>query len=271
MVDLPKSGDRVPVKRFFVSRHNVRYDIEFGESEEDKKFIEHLRFSAIEEPFKARPEGDGFGVYQGRRRFLAKKPFTTHFVVGKDCLVINVSPDEAREASLKENLFRNDLDPVTRALNLNVIMSRGGGGLRATARRLGLKASTLSEWLGALKLTENLQRLLSKREIVWSDARKIVRMNLSEEMQNRLVEIIDNEGVEAFKKELEKIKPKKGRGLPKDAYDVFRVTWKKANKFELRYSENIRLAAKNKEMSEAEYIKRFLIDHMKEIEEDIKL
>ena len=58
----------------------MRVEDVFGESDEDRALIENLRKGTIVHPFKARPEGNGYGVYVGRRRFLAKKAIgTKHF------------------------------------------------------------------------------------------------------------------------------------------------------------------------------------------------
>jgi ParB-like chromosome segregation protein Spo0J len=103
--EMPKTGHQIPVGKFHVSKLNVRGDQVFGESEADKALIEQLQRGKIIGPFKAKPEGDGYGVYVGRRRFLAKKAVGVNFfVVGQDCMIENVSDDEEREAALIENL-----------------------------------------------------------------------------------------------------------------------------------------------------------------------
>jgi ParB-like chromosome segregation protein Spo0J len=118
--------------------------------------IAQLRRGRIIGPFKARPEGDSYGVFVGRRRFLAKKEGgAKYFVVGADCLIEDVSDEEAREASLIENLeiLRKEMNPITRAKTLNEVISFSAAGLRGTARRLGISASTLSPRLKVLELS----------------------------------------------------------------------------------------------------------------------
>jgi len=283
MVDLPKAGDRISVEHFHVSKCNVRFDEVFGVSEEDREFREHLKFNSIRVPMEARPEGDGFGVYIGRRRFLAKKDYTTHFVVGKDLLIFDVSKEEAREASFIENneYLRKNMDPLTYAENLNIIASKSGG-IRATARRLGISASGVSEYLTMLEglSSKKMREAFRKYNIPYkgkssSDSHSmlgIAKMKLGKDKLDDLAEVLMNDGVQALYNKIDSmVTGKEKRGLPKDAYDVYRVTWKKSNKFERKYSDNICKAAKNKELTEAEYIKNFLINHMKEIEKDAKI
>ena len=65
---------------------NVRAEEPFGEAEEDRQLIAQLRIGKSSS--QARPEGDGYGVFIGRRRFLAKKEVgAKYFVVGADCLI----------------------------------------------------------------------------------------------------------------------------------------------------------------------------------------
>lgn len=282
MADLPKVGDRLPLERVFVSKANVNYGTPFGEDEKDKMLVGHLLRREMTDMMKARLEqhpsdGElGYGVYDGRRRLYAlEKKGVETITVGKDIVVKDISEGEAYEESLLANLdlFKKAPDPVARAMALNKIMSSRTrlGGVRGLSRAWNIPASTISEWMSVLRLSPGMQKIVSSGVLLWSDVRRLARMNLTEEQQDRLAEIIRENGVEAFKEELEKLKPKKGRGLPKDAYDVDRVTWKKENKFERRYSDIIDKAAKNNGLTRAEYTKKFLIDHIDEIEKEAKL
>lgn len=103
--ELAKLGEQIPAGSFHVSELNVRAGHPFGESEEDRALIDQLRRGKIIGPFKGRLERDGYGVVVGRRRYLAKKETgAKFFVVGSDCLIEEMSDEEAREASLIENL-----------------------------------------------------------------------------------------------------------------------------------------------------------------------
>ena len=113
--ELPKLGELLSVEKFHVSELTVRAGRPFGESGEDRVLIDQLRQGKIIGPFKARPERDGYGVVVGRRRFLAtKEAGAEFFVVGSDCLIEEMTDEEAREASLIENLsiLRKDMDPI---------------------------------------------------------------------------------------------------------------------------------------------------------------
>ena len=270
--ELPRVGDRIPVERLHVSEMNVRADEDFGESEEDQQLIVNLRQGKVIQPFKARPEGDGYGVIVGRRRFLAKKTVgTKSFVVGVDCLIEAMPDEEAREASLIENLeiFRKTMNPVARARQMGDIIAFSPSGLRGTARRLGIPASTLSEWLKILDLAPKMQEAVAKGLLCYTDALMIARMKLGEALQDKLAEVLETKGLEAFKKELIKVTAGKAkRGIPKDVYRIDRIVWDKRNRTEMGYYDILVKAAEKKGMKVPEYIKDFITKHIEEIAEE---
>lgn len=208
---IPKLGTRIPVEKFHISETNVNFDEPFGESEEDIQLIENLKAGKkIVQPFKARPEGEGYGVYLGRRRFLAKKAVGVQFfVVGKDCLIDEISEEEAEEASWIENFkgFRKGMNPIIRAKGLEKLVERFG--LREFSRRSGIPASTLSEYLSVLKLSPKMQDLLAKGVIKFKDGVMIARKQLDERQQEKLAVILKFGGLKAFYKELVSIRNKK--------------------------------------------------------------
>lgn len=273
--DLPKRGDHIPVAQFHVSQLNVRFGEPFGESEEDQRLIANLRKGKIIGPFKARPEEDSFGVVVGRRRFLAKKEAgTKQFVVGVDCLIEEMSDEEAREASLIENLeaLRKTMNPITRAIALNEIISFSPRGLRGTARRLGIPPSNLSEWLKVLELSPKMQEAVAKGLLSYTDGLIVARMNLGETLQDELAEILETQGLKAFRKELMRLNPgKMKRGIPKGIYEIARVLWDKRNKKEMEYYGTLTKVAEKRKMKVPDYIKNFIMEHIDEIEKEITL
>lgn len=267
--NLPEAGVKVSVEKFHVSKMNARADEPFGKSEEDQLLIANLRRSRIIGPFKARPESDGFGVYMGRRRFLAKKTIgMKHFVVGTDCIIEELNDEEAREASLIENLqiLRKDMDPLTRAERLNEIISFSARSLRGTAAHLGLSPSTLSEWLKVLDLGPRMRESLRKGLISFHTGLVVAKMELGVEKQADLAEVLETEGSEAFKRELDRIPTgKMKRGIPKGVYEIDRVVWDTRNRKEMDPLKVVDKAAEKKGMKRPEYIKAFIIKHIDEI------
>src|SRR5271157_794102 len=202
--ELPQYGARVPSERFHVSKLNVRYGEPFGETETDKSLIENLRRGNIVEPFLARPEGNGFGVYVGRRRFLSKQAIGTKaYVVGQDWLVRNITDEEAREESLIDNLdaLREEMNPLLRAKSVNALIRHNMIGERAVARRLGVSPSSISEWLKVLELHKPLQDALGKGQMYYNDALTVAKMKIGEVKEEELAEVLKKQGRDAFMNE----------------------------------------------------------------------
>jgi ParB/RepB/Spo0J family partition protein len=266
---IPKAGTQISADSFHVSELNVRVRQSFGESEADKALIEQLRRGKIIGPFRARPEGNGYGVYVGRRRFLAKKEVgTKFFVVGQDCIIDNMSDYVAREASLIENLqiFRQEMDPITRARVLVEIIDHSMIGLRGVARKLGIPPSNLSEWTKVLELTPRMQKAAAGGSLQYTDALVIARMKLGELQQDKLAEILEVEGLDAFQRELAKLtKHGRKRGSPKDKYVVLRATFDKVSKSDMYIYEKLSELAKARRMKIDEYSKSVLTEHINEM------
>jgi ParB/RepB/Spo0J family partition protein len=265
---LPKPGDRIPIDKFFVSKTNMRSDEPFGEDPEDQALIEHLRHTGIVQPFKARPEGDGYGVFVGRRRFLALKASgLKEATVGKHVWIEEASEEEAMEASLKENLeeFHRIPDPVTRAKAIKAYMERLPRGLRDLSRAWGIAASTLSEYLKVLELSEAMQSVLKRGIVSFRDALAVARLGLDEADQNRLAAIAGSEGLDAFKKELARLMEGRGkRGIPAGVYAVVRSIFDKRSEEDARIFEGLRSLARQRGMEVSEYAKQIIVEHVKE-------
>lgn len=264
---LPKIGQHIPIEKFHVSKFNVRHHEPFGDSEDDTVLIHQLSLgNKIVEAFKARPEGDEYGVYVGRRRFLAKKATGAKaFVVGEDVLIRDISDEDARQQSLIENLkiLRKEMNPITRAKTLNEIISSSTTGVRGTARKLGIAPSTLSDWLQVLELSPKMQEAVARGAIYYTDALNLVRAELGDIGEEKMAEVLENEGLESFKKELTRIMEKKGakRGIPPGKYIISRITWDKVYKPDMEIFEKLSKMAESKNMKVEVYCKKVLEEH----------
>jgi len=266
-VELPSFGARIPSERFHVSKLNVRVDEPFGESEEDKLLIENLRRGKTVQPFKARPEGKDFGVYVGRRRFLAKTSVGTKaFVVGQDVLIDNLTDEQAREDSLIENLtiLRQEMNPLLRARKMQDLIDSNMAGLRAVARKLGVGASTLSEWTKILELTLPMQKAVEKGQIFYKDALTLAKLKPGEVQEQRLAEVLETSGRDAYVAEVQKLETGLGkRGAPIGKYLVLRVTFERAHDMDVY--EKLGKLASAKNMEPIDYVKWVLTEHIKSL------
>jgi ParB/RepB/Spo0J family partition protein len=263
--DLPKFGDKIPVERFHISKMNIRADRPFGKSEKDKSLVENIRSNGIVEPMLARPEGNGFGIYAGERKYHSTMIIRYKtFLFGKDVLIKNVTDEQAREESLIEDLdaLREELTPIERAQSIQRLIMSNVIGERAVAKRLGVGSSTISEWLKILDLTQPMQDVVDKGLIYYKDALTLAKMKPTEIQQEKLAKAAETQGRDGYLATLETIETGYAkRGAPAGKFIVERVTFERAH--EQAKHDELDRRAKAMNMTVADYIKMRALEDVK--------
>lgn len=261
-----KPGDEIPLSKFFVSKMNVRVDEDFGVAEEDSLLTQNLVRGSIVQPIIARPEGKGYGVIIGRRRFLAKKKSgATALVVGQDVLIKEMSDAEALDDSLRENLdsFRSALNPIARANALQKLMDTKNMSLRDVAGVWRLPPANVSEWMQVLKLAPGLQNSVAKGKVLFTDALRLARMNLPEDKQKELAEIAETKDYAEFKNEVERLlSHREKRGIPEGKYEILRVPFDKNSVEEFELFRRFTQLAQVTNQNPIDLLKQILKDFM---------
>lgn len=264
---IPQNGDAVPMDKFHISTLNVRKDEGFGETDDDRQLVEHMKGKKkIIEPLLARPEGSGFGIFVGRRRFLAMKEAGVKktLVIGRDVILEDVDPAESREDSLIENLdlLKKELDPLIRAREFDKLIRKGS--LRDTAKRLGISVASLSEWVKVLELSQGMQKALSEGRIFYTDALAMARMQIPQEQQEKLAKVLSSDGMPAFQAELSRV-TQKGlkRGVPPGKYVFVKTSFDKNFGPDMDLYREIEQRAKGRNMPIDEFVKWLLREMLK--------
>lgn len=135
---------------------------------------------------------------------------------------------------------------------------------RGAARRWGIPASTLSEWLKVLDLSPKMQEVVQKGLLEYTDGVRLSRMELEQETQEELADVLQEQGAEAFREELLRVSEKKlKRGIPKGIYFVDRIVWDKREEDQMQIYESLAKFAEEKGVNRDEYSKWVLTDHVK--------
>lgn len=105
-------------------------------------------------PVIVQRDGDDFRLVAGYRRLLAasragKTEIPALIISGDACAI---------QIQLAENLQREDLNPLERALAVRAFMDAQGLSVRAAARKLGIPRTTVTDWLDILSVEERFQR-----------------------------------------------------------------------------------------------------------------
>lgn len=257
---LPKFGDKIPAEKLHVSPMNVRFGKPFDpeKNKKDWQLVQNVRAGGIEQSFKVRPEKNpetgkpGYGVYLGRRRYLAevylgKKTFT----VGDELVVTDASDEEARKASFVEGdeALREEVDPIARAEALQWLVTNNPGGLVTVAAELGMGKGRLSEYLRVLDLDPSMQKQVSEGRLNYTGAVRMARMELPKATQENLAKTLEKEGFPEFEEQLAQHTDKsvkRGPGHPKGKYKIVRVEYDNFFEEDVKDVEKLDMLAKKK-------------------------
>ena len=151
--DCPTTPDtpRVAIGRIRQNPHQPRKAFD----EDDlARLSASIREHGVLQPLVVRADGDGFQLIAGERRLRAAQR------AGLDAVPIHVvdfNDQQVFEAALVENVQRADLNAIEKAQGFKDYLERFGLKQEHLAERLGLDRTTISNLLGLLNLTPQVQ------------------------------------------------------------------------------------------------------------------
>lgn len=157
--------------------------------------LESLKASILEhgmlQPIIVRRKDDRFQVIAGERRFraaqgagLAEVPVVTRAA----------TDDEMLELALVENLQREDLDPIEKALSFKAYLEKSHRTQEAAAVRLGLDRSSMANMIRLLELPQEIQAMLRTGLLAMGHARAILSLE-DPKRQIAIAERVAREGL----------------------------------------------------------------------------
>jgi len=242
----------IPTEKLEVDPMNPRYGVEFGDDELDEMLVRNLESVGQLEPLIVRKLNSKYGIISGSRRFLAGRDKFKEF----PCIVKEVDDAEAIKIALSTEIGTKKLSPIQRARAYQLLLDTTNKSLSAVAREIGVPKSTLSEWLSFLKLTGKMQKAIDAGVVREKEAKLMVRMRLSEDLQNDLAEkaFVSREAFEEALNQLGRAKER--RGAPKGLF-VVRIVLPPT------LESTLSVLSSNENKSVGEYVKDVLIEHLK--------
>ncbi len=157
----------------------------------DEAEIENLavsiRASGILQPILVRPapDGDGFEIVAGERRWRAAQRARLHTV---PILVRELSDAQTLELALVENIQREDLTPIEEAEGYRRLIDEHGQNQDAIARMVGKSRSHVANTLRLLSLPEAVQTLLHEGDLSPGQARPLIGIEGAERLAVEIVQ-----------------------------------------------------------------------------------
>ena len=159
----------------------------------DEEMLQELRDSIKEhgvvQPVVVRP-GEEEGRYilvLGERRLRASK------MAGKDtipALVRRLSPQQAAEMTVLENVVREDLNCIEQAEAFRVLSTEFHLTQAQIADRIGVSRETVANYMRLLRLPEKVMSYMLEDRLSFSDAREILRLENEEHIEQVAEEVV---------------------------------------------------------------------------------
>jgi ParB family chromosome partitioning protein len=140
-----------------------------------------IRSQGILQPLLVRPTDVGFELVAGQRRFLAARRAGLEQV---PVVVRDIADQQMLEASLVENLQREDLDPIDEALGYQALMDDIGYTHERVAERVGKDRTTITNALRLLSLPQEVQDMVSRGTLTAGHGRALLSLSSSEDVRS---------------------------------------------------------------------------------------
>lgn len=150
------------------------------EPEALNELVDSIRQHGVLQPLLVRPLGDGYQLIAGERRLIAAKKASVELV---PCRVLDLSDQQVCEVSLEENLKRQDLNVLEKAVAFQDYLQRFQCPIEELGRRLSLDRSTVSNMLRLLELPDAIKALVRTSKITAGHARALLSLPEPEQLQ----------------------------------------------------------------------------------------
>ncbi len=155
-----------------------------------EELADSIRSLGVIEPIIAMPDADGWMIVAGERRWRAARMAgleTIPAIVRDD-----LTPTEAFEISMVENVLRRDMNPMEEAEGYRTLLEAGMDTAQV-ARRLGKKEAAIKAALTLLGLEPGIRDLVAKRHLTAWDGTRLA--TLSWNGQTRALDLIQRHGL----------------------------------------------------------------------------
>ncbi|MFZ0306757.1 MAG: ParB/RepB/Spo0J family partition protein [Candidatus Sulfotelmatobacter sp.] len=150
---------------------------------------ESIKEHGVVQPVVVRPaEEEGrYILVLGERRLRASK------MAGKEtipALVRRLSPQQAAEMTVLENVVREDLNPLEQAEAFRVLSKEFKLTQVQIAERIGVSRETVSNYMRLLRLPQKVMEYMLGGRLSFSDAREILRLENDEYIEQVAEEVV---------------------------------------------------------------------------------
>ena len=158
----------------------------------DEESINELAMSikkyGVIQPIVVRKIGEKYEIIAGERRYKAS------VIAGRQtipAIVYDLSDNDSVEIALLENVQREDLTPIEKAISYKKILDMGYINQEDLAQKIGKSQSSVANTLRLLNLAEEAQEALLEKKISERHARSLLKIKDEKQQVNMLNRIIN--------------------------------------------------------------------------------
>ncbi len=147
-----------------------------------------IRESGVLQPILVTPEGDHFKIIVGERRWLAAQKIGLKKI---PAIIRSMTKEKQLEASLIENLQREDLNPLEVALAYQKLIQELHYTQQDVAEKVGKDRTSVTNYLRLLKLPKEIQQNLAENKFSMGHARALISIedpNLQTSLSRKIIE-----------------------------------------------------------------------------------
>lgn len=194
--DEASPADQTEISVELIERNPFQPRQDFDQSALNE-LVDSIRQHGVLQPLLVRAAGDGYQLIAGERRLISAKKAGLRQV---PCRVLSLTDQQVSEVALEENLKRQDLNVLEKAIAFQDYLKRFGCTIEDLARRLSFERSTVSNMLRLLELPDTVKSDLRNDKISAGHARAILALKNHDE-QAALSERVQKEGLSVRKTE----------------------------------------------------------------------
>lgn len=169
--EAPEEGVKeIELKKIELNPDQPRQDID---EDELKGLADSMSSCGVIQPVLVREKGDMYQLAAGERRVRAAR------MAGLDTIpavVRDLSDDQMLEVALVENIQRQDLNAIEKAVAIRRIIDELELTQEEAGRRLGLGRSTVANFLRLLELPKEVQKMVSRETLSGGHARALLSL-----------------------------------------------------------------------------------------------
>jgi len=174
----------IDIDRIQPNRHQPR---ETFEAEALANLAQSIRENGVIQPLVLRPHGEGFQIVAGERRWRAAQQAGLKRV---PAVIKNVADERLLEIALIENIQRQDLSPLETAKAFRLLVTEHALTQEEVAERVGMKRSTVANYLRLLQLAEPVRRALEEARIDMGHARALGGLETAEQQASACHQVV---------------------------------------------------------------------------------